>query len=90
MQVHGIVSGVPVSIVVDSGCSHMLTSACFARRVSITVESSWDAALQVAVANGMVCSFTGTSKVCTKLQQYSADLSCYVVELADTYIDHPW
>ena len=33
----------------------------------------------------MVCSSHGTCKVRLKLQQFSADLTCHVVELADAY-----
>lgn len=36
-------------------------------------------------ANGLVCSSIGTCKVRLKLQQFTADLCCHVVELADAY-----
>ena len=53
--------------------------------MGITVEQGMGSSLQVAVANGMVCSSHGTCKVRLKLQQFSADLTCHVVELADAY-----
>ena len=62
LQFHGTVSGVPVSILLDSGCSHTLMSAAYARRVGIAVEPVGEA-LHVAVADGMVCSSSGISKV---------------------------
>ena len=60
-------------------------SASYARRMGITVDNHEGDALQVAVANGMVCSSIGTCKVRLKLQEFSADLTCTVVELADAY-----
>ena len=41
--------------------------------------------LRVAVADGVIHASTGTCKVRLKLQQFSADLTCHVVELADAY-----
>ncbi len=41
--------------------------------------------LQVAVADGVIHASAGTCRVCLKLQQFSADLACDVVELADAY-----
>ena len=85
MQFEGTVSGAPASVLMDSCCTNSLMSAAYARRMGITVEQGVGSSLQVAVANGMVCSSHGTCKVRLKLQQFSADLTCHVVELADAY-----
>ena len=49
------------------------------------MEQSGVSPLQVAVANGMVCTSIGTCKVRLKLQEFCADLTCHVIELADAY-----
>ena len=41
--------------------------------------------LRVAVADGVIHASAGTCKVRLKMQQFSADLTCHVVELADAY-----
>ena len=85
MHFHGTVSNAPVSLLFDSGCSHTLMSASYARRVGITLDTQPGDSLQVALASGMVCSSIGTCKVRLQLQQYTGTLSCFVVELADAY-----
>ncbi len=45
----------------------------------------WGEPLRVAVADGVIHASAGTCKVRLKLQQFSADLTCHVVELADAY-----
>ena len=85
MQFYGTVSNAPVVLSMDSQCSHTLMSASYARRMKIHVDHGVESPLQVAVANGMVCTSTGTAKVRLKLQQFVADLTCHVVELAEAY-----
>ncbi len=76
------VAGAPVTC---SCCTIPLMSASYARRVGINVELSVGKPLQVAVADGVIHASAGTCKVRLKLQQFSADLACHVVELADAY-----
>lgn len=61
---HGTVPTAPASIWLDSGCSHSWMSAAYARRVGVTVKPPQQGALQVAAANGLVCSSIVTCKVC--------------------------
>ena len=85
MQFYGTVSKAPVILSMHSQCSHTLMSASYVRRMNTHVEQDGETALQVAVANGMACTSTGTCKVRLKLQEFAADLTCHVVELADAY-----
>ena len=85
MQFQGTVSAALVSALLASCCINSLMSAAHAWRMGITVEQGVGDPVQVAVANGMVCSSRKTCKVRLKLQQLSADLMCHVVKLADAY-----
>ena len=85
MHFHGTVANDPASILLDSGCGHSVMSAAYARQVGIIGELPQQGALQVAAANALVCSSIGTCKVCFKLQQLTADLSCHAVKIADAY-----
>ena len=85
MQFAGSVSGAPASCLLDSGCTNTLMSAAYARRMNIAVEQGGGASLQVALPNGVVCSSSGACKVRLKLQQFSAELTCHVIELAEPY-----
>ena len=63
------------------------------RRMGSTVQATVGTPLQVAVANGAVCSSVGTCKVPLSLQQFSVVLLCNVVKLADAYeviLDEDW
>ena len=59
---YGTVSNAPVILSMDSMCSHTLMSASYARHMKIAVEPSVGPPLQVAVANGMVCTSLGICK----------------------------
>ena len=83
MQFYDTVLQAPVVLSINSQCSHTLMSASYARRMKLHVEQSGEAPLQVAVANGQVCTAIGICKVRLKLQEFSGDLTCHVVELAD-------
>ncbi len=85
MHFEASVSGAPVAVLMDSCCTNTLMSALYARRMGITVEPCVGEPLRISVADGVVHTSIGTCKVCLKLQQFSADLSCHVVELADAY-----
>ena len=85
MHFKATVAGAPATCLMDSCCTNTLMSASYARRVGINVESSVGEPLRVAVADGVIHASTGTCKVRLKLQQFSADLTCHVVELADAY-----
>ena len=84
MQFKGFISNAPANIFMDSCCSHTLMAASYARRMGFTVTPSSNP-LQVEVASGTVCTALGTCKVRLKLQQYSADVTFSVVELAKQY-----
>ena len=60
-------------------------SASYARRMGFNVEPNVGEPLPVAVAGGVIHASTGTCRVRLKLQQFSADLTCHVVELANAY-----
>ncbi len=81
MHFKATVAGAPATCLMDSCCTFM--SAFYARRLGINVEPSVGEPLQVAVADGVIHVSTGPCKVRLKLQQFSADLTCHVVELAD-------
>ena len=85
MQFRASVSNAPASVLMDSCCTNTLMSASYARQMEFTVQATVGTPLQVAVANAAVCSSIGTCKVRLSLQQFSADLLCTVVELADAY-----
>ncbi len=53
--------------------------------VAINVETSVWEPLRVAVADGVIHASAGTCKARLKLQQFSANLTCHVVELADAF-----
>ena len=55
MQFYGTVSQAPVVLSMDSQCSHTLMSRSYAQCMMLHVEQSGEAPLQVAVANGQVC-----------------------------------
>ena len=59
-------------------------ATAYARRMGITVTSQ-EKPLQTEVANGVICSSAGNCKVRLGLQQFSAELTCTVVELAKQY-----
>ena len=84
MQFQGTVSNAPACVMMDSMCSHTLMGAAFAWRLGITVTPD-EQPLQIEVANGVICSSIGTCKVRLGLQQFSAELTCPVVELAKQY-----
>ena len=84
MQFQGTVSNAPACVRMDSMCSHTLMGASFARRLGITITPD-EQPLQIEVANGVICSSIGTCKVRLGLQQFSAELTCSVVELAKQY-----
>jgi len=85
MHFKATVAVAPATCLMDSCCTNTLMSASYARRMGITVEPSVGEPLRVAVADGVIHASTGTCKVRLKMQQFSADLTCHVVELADAY-----
>ena len=59
-------------------------SASFARHIDFTV-TPVNNPLQVTVASGMVCSSIGACKVRLELQQFPANVTFSVLELAKQY-----
>ena len=72
MQFQGTVSNVPACVTMDS------------TRLGITITPD-EQPLQVEVPNGVIRSSIGTCKVRLGLQQFPAELTCHVVELAKQY-----
>ena len=83
MHFKATVAGAPATCLMNSCCTNTFMSAFYARRLGINVEPGVGEPLQVAVADGVIHVPTGTCKVRLKLQQFSADLTYHVVELAD-------
>ena len=75
----------PVVLSFYSQCSHTLMSASYVRPMMTHVEEGGGAPMQLAVANGTLCTALGTCRIRLKLQQSTADLSCHVLELTDAY-----
>ena len=84
MHFQGSVSNAAANVFLDSCCSHTLMSASYARRMGFTV-TLVNNPLQIEVASGTVCSSIGTCKVRLELQQFSANVTFSVVELAKQY-----
>ena len=84
MHSQGTVSNAAANVFLDSCCSHTLMSASFAGHMGFTV-TPVNNPLQVEVASGTVCTSLGTCKVRLELQQFSANVTFSVVELAKQY-----
>ena len=92
MHFQGTVSNAAANVLLDSCCSHTLMSASFARRMGLTV-TPVNNPLQVEVASGTVCSSIGTCKVRLELQQFPANVTFSVFELAkqhDVILGEDW
>ena len=84
MEFDCAVSGVPGSVLLDSGAEMPFISAAYAHRVGLTVDKL-KVAQTVKLPNGSTVPVLGKCHVKVRIQQFSGTVTCWVVDLTEGF-----